>query len=105
MAKMRLHSKTYQAQEQLPKLPLPPLQNTLKKYEKTLRPLLTEQEHEKVQKIIEKFGGPGGIGVKLQLYLANRREKVDNWVRLFEYFIYDKVHQVLILSGTHVKKK
>nr|CAH7750026.1 unnamed protein product [Callosobruchus chinensis] len=73
--------------EQLPKLPLPPLQNTLKKYEKTLRPLLSDQEHEKVQKIIEKFGGSGGIGVKLQLYLANRREKVDNWA--YEYWLND----------------
>lgn len=70
-------------QAPLPKLPVPPLQETLKKYEKTLQPLLNEQEQERVHSVIEKFAN--GLGPKLQLWLLNRREKMDNWVGEFYY--------------------
>lgn len=52
----------------------------MQKYLKTLLPLLSEDEHERVKKIVEKFAGEGGLGRKLQLYLLDRREKLDNWV-------------------------
>ncbi|XP_050501870.1 choline O-acetyltransferase [Diabrotica virgifera virgifera] len=74
-------------EEKLPKLPVPPLENTLRKYEKTLQPLLSDQEKERIHKIIEEFGKPGGHGSKLQLYLENRREKLDNWA--YEYWMND----------------
>ncbi|KAG5899423.1 hypothetical protein JTB14_033616 [Gonioctena quinquepunctata] len=75
------------AHEKLPKLPLPPLEDTLRKYEKTLRPLLSDQDQDRVHKIIESFGAPGGLGPKLQLYLENRREKMDNWA--YDYWLND----------------
>lgn len=53
----------------------------MQKYIKTLQPLLNEEDHEKVKKIVEKFAGEGGLGRKLQLYLLDRRERMDNWVR------------------------
>lgn len=56
----------------------------MKKYEKTLQPLLKEQEQQRVHSIIEKFAN--GLGVKLQLYLLNRRERMDNWVRYPENY-------------------
>lgn len=67
-------------QDKLPKLPIPPLENTLRKYEKTLKPLLNEQEQDRIREIIKEFGKPNGHGSKLQLYLENRREQLDNWV-------------------------
>ncbi|KAJ8917224.1 hypothetical protein NQ315_012716 [Exocentrus adspersus] len=72
---------------ELPKLPVPPLERTLQKYEKTLRPLLNEHEQERLHKIVERFGAPGGLGPKLQLYLLDRREKTDNWA--YEYWLND----------------
>ncbi|KAJ8978412.1 hypothetical protein NQ317_008487 [Molorchus minor] len=74
-------------EEKLPKLPLPPLERTLEKYEKTLRPLLKEHEQDRLHNIIEKFGAPGGLGPKLQLYLMERREKMENWAD--EYWLND----------------
>lgn len=65
-------------QEALPKLPVPPLEETLKKYEKALHTLLNEEEQKRVHSIVENFAS--GLGAKLQLYLLNRREKMDNWV-------------------------
>lgn len=70
----------FQASVALPKLPVPPLERTLEKYEKTLQPLLNEASKERLRNIIEKFGGPGGLGPKLQLYLLQRQQKTDNWV-------------------------
>ncbi|CAH0553094.1 unnamed protein product, partial [Brassicogethes aeneus] len=84
-----VHSKATQADNEasLPKLPLPPLNVTLQKYEKTLRPLLNQNEQARLRKIIEKFGGPEGLGQKLQIYLENRKEKLDNWA--YEYWLND----------------
>ncbi|CAG9766802.1 unnamed protein product [Ceutorhynchus assimilis] len=59
----------------------------MQKYIKTLQPLLSEDEHEKIKKIVEKFAGEGGLGRKLQLYLLARREKLDNWA--YEYWLKD----------------
>lgn len=64
----------------LPKLPVPPLEKTLEKYKKTMIPLLNEKQMEKLNNIVEKFGSPGGIGPRLQLYLIDRQKKLDNWV-------------------------
>ncbi|KAK4881451.1 hypothetical protein RN001_004770 [Aquatica leii] len=64
----------------LPKLPVPQLEQTLMKYEKTMRPLLDETGRERLKNIIEKFGRPDGIGPRLQLYLLDRQQKLDNWV-------------------------
>ncbi|XP_060527166.1 choline O-acetyltransferase-like isoform X1 [Cylas formicarius] len=59
----------------------------MKKYSKTLQPLLDEKEYERIRRIIEKFAGAGGLGPKLQLYLMDRREKMDNWA--YEYWLND----------------
>ncbi|ERL85815.1 hypothetical protein D910_03230 [Dendroctonus ponderosae] len=70
---------TYNLETILPKLPVPPLEDTMRKYLNTLRPLLNEHEHEQVKKIVDTFAGDGGLGRKLQLYLLKRRENMDNW--------------------------
>lgn len=68
----------------LPKQPVPPLERTLEKYEKTLQPLLSEASRERLKALIQKFGGPGGLGPKLQLYLLQRQQKLDNWVSVLD---------------------
>jgi pyrroloquinoline quinone (PQQ) biosynthesis protein C len=64
----------------LPKLPVPSLEQTMDKYEYTMRPLLNTEEQRKLKHLIEKFSGPGCLGRQLQLYLLDRQEKMDNWV-------------------------
>lgn len=56
------------------------MEQTLAKYEKTMQPLLNEKERDKLKQLIEKFGGPGGLGPRLQLYLLDQQQKLDNWV-------------------------
>ncbi|XP_050294303.1 choline O-acetyltransferase, partial [Anthonomus grandis grandis] len=71
----------------LPKVPVPLLEDTIRKYLKTLRPLLSEEEHADITKIAENFASEGGLGRKLQLYLLNRQEKMENWA--YDYWLND----------------
>lgn len=45
-----------------------------------MQPLLTEKERGRLNQLIQQFGGPGGLGPRLQLYLIDQQEKLDNWV-------------------------
>uniref|UniRef100_H3CTB4 Choline O-acetyltransferase n=1 Tax=Tetraodon nigroviridis TaxID=99883 RepID=H3CTB4_TETNG len=66
----------------LPKLPLPPLKDTLDTYLKCMKHLLTEDQFTKTQSIVKQFGAPGGVGELLQSKLAEKREKSVNWLSL-----------------------
>jgi len=70
-------------QSSLPKLPVPPLQQSLQKYLKAMRPLLNDDEYQKTLLAVEEFGKPNGIGEKLQSQLEKRAKTHDNWVRLY----------------------
>lgn len=67
----------------LPKLPVPTLEHTMERYLETMKPVLKPAQHDKLRKIIENFTSLNGLGPKLQLYLLNRYEKLDNWVIWF----------------------
>lgn len=42
----------FSVQDSLPKLPVPALEQTLQKYLRSVRPLLTDEEYAKTQKVI-----------------------------------------------------
>jgi len=67
-------------QSSLPRLPVPPLQQSLKKYLKAVQPLVNDEEFEKTAKVVEEFGMKGGIGEKLQKALEDRAKTHNNWV-------------------------
>lgn len=69
----------------LPKLPVPALEHTMNRYLDTMKPVLTDVQHERLRQIVDKFAGPGGLGPKLQLYLLDRQQKLDNWVPCTNY--------------------
>jgi len=58
-------SHTFQFQQTLPKLPVPKLSETCKKYRKSLEPLLTDEELLKTDEHIKDFLKSGGIGEKV----------------------------------------
>uniref|UniRef100_H3DQ14 Choline O-acetyltransferase n=1 Tax=Tetraodon nigroviridis TaxID=99883 RepID=H3DQ14_TETNG len=71
----------------LPKVPVPPLKQTLDTYLKCVQHLVDEDQFLKTKAVVEKFRTPGGAGETLQKKLLERRDKMDNWV--YEYWLED----------------
>lgn len=69
-------------QESLPQLPVPTLEETAKRYLKSLHPLLRPEELEASTKAVKEFIAPGGPGEKLQQKLVAKREDshTKNWI-------------------------
>lgn len=65
----------------LPKVPVPPLKQTLDTYLRCVQHLIDEKQFKKTKAIVEKFGAPGGVGEVLQKKLLERRDKINNWVK------------------------
>ncbi|CAL8282423.1 unnamed protein product [Merluccius merluccius] len=71
----------------LPKVPLPPLKQTLEMYLKCVQHLVGQEQFKKTKAIVEKFGAPGGTGEALQKKLLERRESTTNWI--YDYWLQD----------------
>ncbi|NWV67133.1 CLAT acetyltransferase, partial [Malurus elegans] len=71
----------------VPKLPVPPLQQTLRMYLQCMKHLVPEEQFKKTKVIVEQFGIAGGLGESLQRMLEERSEKTKNWV--FSYWLDD----------------
>ncbi|XP_028176763.1 carnitine O-acetyltransferase isoform X3 [Ostrinia furnacalis] len=64
--------------QNLPRLPVPKLSDTLDKYLKTVRPHLNDTEFSQTTKLVKSF--ESGEGKKLQSLLESRAEKHLNWL-------------------------
>lgn len=69
-------------QKSLPKLPVPALKDTLEKYLKSVRPLVSSEEYAKTEVAVAEFQKPGGIGEELQKRLLAKASSpnVINWL-------------------------
>ena len=69
-------------EDSLPRLPVPSLEETSKRYLKSVHPLLNSAEYENTKKAVEAFVKPGGIGFELQKRLQARRDEPRhrNWI-------------------------
>ena len=73
-------------EDSLPRLPVPTLEETTKRYLRSVHPLLTSAEFENTKKAVDEFIQPGSVGETLQRRLEARREdpKHKNW--LYEWW-------------------
>lgn len=69
-------------EESLPRLPIPTLEETSKRYLKSVHALLNPTEYENTKKAVEEFVKPGSVGHELQKRLQARRDdpKHKNWI-------------------------
>lgn len=69
-------------EDSLPRLPVPTLEETAKRYLKSVHPLLSNSEFKNTEKAVEDFIQPGSIGQELQRRLQARREgpRHKNWI-------------------------
>ncbi|XP_036614976.1 peroxisomal carnitine O-octanoyltransferase [Trichosurus vulpecula] len=70
--------RTFQYQDSLPSLPVPSLDESLKKYLDAVKPFANEEEYKQTEEIVRKF--QNGIGEKLQQKLLERAKGKRNWL-------------------------
>lgn len=64
----------------LPKLPVPSLEQTLERYQATVKPIVSDAQYERTRTMLKTFGSSNGPGPRLQEKLLQLREEKDNWV-------------------------
>jgi carnitine O-acetyltransferase len=71
----------YKHQSALPKLPVPTLEETCKKYLETVKPLVSQQQFQKTVEIVNKFQQDGQMGPILQKRLLERAASTEtSWL-------------------------
>ncbi len=78
----RITGRYFAHQEGLPKLPLPPLQQTCDRYLAALTSIVDPEELNHTRQLLEEFQKPGGVGERLQKGLEQRAKKMENWVKM-----------------------
>ncbi|GMF29263.1 unnamed protein product [Phytophthora lilii] len=79
--------RTMQYQDELPPLPLPPLEQTLEQYVQSCEPLLEPSELEHTKAVCHDF--LNGVGPQLQAILQERADTERNWIEeWWETFAY-----------------
>ena len=79
---------TLSRQNELLQYGVPKLEDTLSKFQESVRPFLTENELDVNEKLIEAFLAYEGNGRKLHQLLEVKARNSDNWVRKFvPYFL------------------
>ncbi|KAJ9056857.1 hypothetical protein DSO57_1028575 [Entomophthora muscae] len=74
-------SKTFQYQDELPRLPIPPLEETAAKYLKSIQPLIKGDELVATENKVIDFLKPGGMGEILQKRLkAHDKAQKNSWL-------------------------
>lgn len=68
-------ARTFAAQGKLPKLPIPSLEDTCKRYLGALRALQTDEEHEETKRAVQEF--LAGDGPRIQEKLLKYAESKD----------------------------
>lgn len=70
---------TLSRQKEVKKYPVPPLQETLSKYLKTVPQFLDKSEFETTLGAVKELGQRGGDGERLQLLLEDKASQSENW--------------------------
>ncbi|OQS05085.1 choline/Carnitine O-acyltransferase, partial [Thraustotheca clavata] len=71
---------TFALQKNLPRLPVPELEQTARKYLDSIKPFVTKEEYEKTKQLMADFVGPNGQAYELQKVLIERTKTEKNWL-------------------------
>ena len=84
---------TFAAQDKLPKLPIPDLDATCKRYLKSLEPLQTTREHHESEKAVEEFLRTDGLDLqdKLKKYSTGQSSYIEQFCRCTSFEISESI--------------
>jgi carnitine O-acetyltransferase len=85
------------AASKLPKLPLPKLEDTCKRYLRALEALQDEDDHERTKSVVKDFL-ESGEGAKWQKKLEEYNDGVDSYIEEFWYESYLSFQDSVVLS-------
>ncbi|CUM66111.1 uncharacterized protein PRCAT00003767001 [Priceomyces carsonii] len=88
---------TYSCQDQLQKLPIPPLEETCKSYLRVLKPLQTSREYERTKEAVERFL-KDGTGAYLDQELRKYSETRNSYIEQFWYDSYLSYDSPVVLN-------
>lgn len=99
--KLSREPQLYSYQSSLPRLPLPPLKDTIRRYLRSIRPLCSSDEHYKdVERKAIEF--QNGVGKKLQLYLHLKSWMSTNYVSdWWEEYVYLRARSSLMVNSNY----
>ncbi|ETI57496.1 hypothetical protein L914_02074 [Phytophthora nicotianae] len=94
------HPLTYSFQDALPRLPLPPLKDTIQRYLQSVHPLLTSKEYEEVERMAHEFVHKEGPKLQFYLYLKSwwSSNYVTDW---WEKYVYLKGRSSLMINSNY----
>ena len=74
---------TFAAQDKLPKLPIPDLESTLKKYKEVLKPLQSKREQEETASAVQSFlrGEGPELQSRLKKYATGKTSYIEQFCR------------------------
>lgn len=73
-------------EDSLPRLPVPTLEETAKRYLKSVHPLLNSSEYEATKNAVDSFVAPNSLGQTLQKRLQEKREDPNNRNWIYEWW-------------------
>ena len=73
--------------EEVGKLPLPPLSDTMAQYLDNIKPLVSDTVYQHTRSVLDKFSAKDGVGEKVMMVLEEKQEKLDNWA--YDYWLND----------------
>lgn len=78
---------TFAAEDSLPKLPIPELESSCKKYLEALKPLQTAREHAETKAAVDEFLKSDGpeLQEKLKKYATGKTSYIEQFCKFFHY--------------------
>jgi len=101
MSGVKLSNKTFGNQDLLPKLPVPELADTCERFLEWVRPILSPEELEQTQGIVQTFLAEGGEGQKLHQALLkwSKGGDIKSWLEGFWYDSYLQVRDCIAVNS------
>ena len=76
---------TLHFQKSLPKLPIPKLEDTCKRYLNSLKPLLNEDDYKRVEKLVKNFEKNDSIVLDKQIRASDAVKRDSNYIKKMNY--------------------